>query len=269
MADKTLIAWTDHTYNLAWGCTKISPGCKNCYADTLATRFGHSVWGKDGSRRTFGEKHWKEPLRWEADSHLHNPGIRGPGWNHLVFCSSMCDNFEDHPTIIKELKKLWPLIKSTPHLDWQLLTKRADRIADSLPADWSIANYPNVWLGVSVENNDYLWRVDHLKAIPAAVHFISYEPALGPLPDLDTHGLEWVIIGGESGAEWKKHEMDHAWARDVRDKCLLSKTAFFFKQSSHLFTERGTSLIHEDGSRWFWKQWPGQLDPPLRDRIAA
>ncbi len=269
MGTKTLIAWCDHTFNIAWGCTKISPGCKNCYADTLATRYGHSAWGVKGTRRTFGQKHWEKPLDWEVGSHLYNPGVRGPGWNHLVFCSSMCDNFEDHPMIAGELKKLWSLIQATPHLDWQILTKRADRIADNLPSDWSIRNYPNVWLGVSVESNDYLWRIETLKKIPAVVHFISYEPALGPLPDLDTCGLEWVIVGGESGKEWKKHEMDHAWARAVRDKCLKTGTAFFFKQSSAALTERGTSLIHEDGTRWWWRQFPGQLDPPVQDKTAA
>lgn len=269
MGKETLIAWTDHTFNVAWGCTKISPGCKNCYADSLATRYGHSVWGKDGERRTLSAAHWAQPLKWDTASTSGNPGVRGDGWNHLVFSSSMCDNFEDHPVITAERAKLWPLIKATPHLDWQLLTKRADRIADNLPDDWSIANYPNVWLGVSIENDDYVWRAELLKQIPAAVHFISYEPALGPLPSLDTRGLEWVIVGGESGKEWRKHEMDHAWARDVRDKCIESRTAFFFKQSSAALTERGTSLIHEDGSRWFWKQFPNQLDAPVLDKIAA
>jgi len=269
MGDKTLIAWTDRTFNIAWGCAKISPGCKNCYADTLATRYGHSVWGVNGQRRTFGAKHWEKPLDWEVESHIHNAGVRGAGWNHLVFCSSMCDVFEDHPTIDTERRKLWALIKATPHLDWQLLTKRADRIADNLPADWAVKNYPNVWLGVSIENDEYVWRAESLKQIPAAVHFVSYEPALGPLPSLDTRGLEWLIVGGESGREWKKHEMNHAWARDIRDRCAKSRTAFFFKQSSAALTERGTSLIHEDGTRWFWRQFPNQLDPPVRDKIAA
>jgi protein gp37 len=265
MADKTLIAWTDRTFNIAWGCTKISPGCKNCYADNLAVRYGHSVWGVNGNRRTFGDKHWSTPHKWESESTIHNPGVRGAGWNHLVFCSSMCDVWEDHPTIDAERAKLWPLIKATPHLDWQLLTKRPERIADHLPSDWSVKNYPNVWLGTSIENDDYTWRAEELKKIPAVVHFISYEPALGPLPSLDTNGLEWLIVGGESGKEWKKHEMDHGWARDIRDKCIASKTAFFFKQSSAALTERGTSLIHEDGTRWFWKQYPNQLDAPVRD----
>jgi len=268
MGDKTLISWTDHTFNIVWGCEKISPGCKNCYADTLATRYGHSVWGRDGQRRTFGAKHWKEPIDWENKSRNGAVGVRGAGWNHLVFCSSMGDNFEDHPTVAGELKKLWPLIKATPHLDWQLLTKRADHIADNLPADWSIENYPNVWLGVSVERNDYVWRAEILKQIPATVHFISYEPALGPLSSLDTRGIEWIIIGGESGKEWRKREMNHAWARDVRDKCVKSKTAVFFKQSSASLPGRGTSLIEANHSRWFWMQFPGLFVEPVQDSAA-
>lgn len=268
MADKTLIAWTDHTFNVAWGCTKISPGCKNCYADNLAVRYGHSVWGKNGNRRTFGDKHWEKPLDWDIDSEAGIPSVRGAGRSHMVFCSSMCDVFEDHPVIDQEREKLWPLIRATPHLDWQLLTKRPERIADHLPADWG-KGYQNVWLGTSVENDEYVWRAEVLKQIPAVVHFVSYEPALGPLPSLDTNGLEWLIVGGESGKEWKKHEMDHAWARDVRDKCISSGTAFFFKQSSAALTERGTSLIHEDGSRWWWKQYPNQLAAPVRDMTAA
>lgn len=173
MAEKTGIAWTHHTFNISWGCVKVSPGCKFCYADELAERVGWSVWGPSQPRRTFKDKHWQEPLKWQK-------AAEQAGARHKVFCSSMCDNFEDHPTIIAELAKLWPLIRATPNLDWQLLTKRADRIASSLPGDWG-AGYPNVWLGVSIENNEWAWRADYLSRIPAVVRFVSYEPALGPL----------------------------------------------------------------------------------------
>ena len=120
------------------------------------------------------------------------------GIRQRVFCSSMCDVFEDHPTIDAEREKLWPLIRATPSLDWQLLTKRADRMADRLPADWG-GGYPNVWIGVSIENNDYVDRADRIRDIPAVVRFISYEPALGPLDQLNLSGIDWVIYGGESG----------------------------------------------------------------------
>lgn len=253
MGDKTAIAWTSKTFNLAFGCTKISPGCKACYAENLTKRYyGQGAWGPQGTRKTFGEKHWTEPLNW-------NRKAEREGTQYRVFSSSMADNFEDHPVIIGELKKLWPLIKATPRLTWQLLTKRADRIALSLPADWG-SGYSNVWLGVSIENNDYVHRAEVLKKIPAVVHFISYEPALGPVPDLNLDGIEWVIVGGESGPEFR--EMDHAWAREVRDRCVEKGIAFFFKQSSALYTERGTALREADGTSRMIREYPDDHAKP-------
>jgi protein gp37 len=239
MSEKTIIAWTDHTFNIAWGCVKVSPGCKNCYADTLSRRYGHDIWGPNKSRRVFGEKHWRDPLKWNTEPAT---GVRGPGLRQLVFSSSMCDWAEDHPQIAAEREKLWPLIRATPNLEWQLLTKRADRIAGLLPPDWG-NGYPNVWLGVSVENIDWAWRADCLKEIPAAVRFISYEPALGPLDDLDLRGLDWIIYGGESGAKYREHNLD--WPRAMRKKCAEAGAAFFYKQSAAFLTERGTQLDGE------------------------
>lgn len=232
MAESTIIAWTHHTYNVAWGCVKVSPGCKNCYADTLSRRYGQDVWGPKKPRRTFGEKHWSEPLKWQREAEK-------AGERRRVFSSSMCDIFEDHPTITAETRKLWPLIRATPMLDWQLLTKRPERIAGQLPDDWG-DGYPNVWLGTSIENTDYAWRADHLRILPATVRFISYEPALGPLDDLDMTGLDWVIYGGESGPGYRAHDL--AWPRAMEKKCAASGTAFFFKQSSAHRTEMGIEL---------------------------
>lgn len=232
MAAKTIIAWTDHTWNLAWGCIKISPGCAHCYAETLSNRYGHHVWGAGSHRRVFGEKHWAEPIKW-------NHMAKNEKNRHKVFCSSMCDNFEDHPTITSERAKLWPLIRATPLLDWQLLTKRADRIKDHLPADWA-DGYPNVWLGVSIENSEYKWRADHLREIPAAVRFISYEPALGSLESLNLRGIDWVIYGGESGPKFRQHDL--TWPREMMAKCFKENVAFFFKQSAAIRTEMGTQL---------------------------
>jgi protein gp37 len=238
MADKTLIAWTDHTFNIAWGCMKVSPGCKHCYAETLSAnpRFGGdtrpTVWGPNSDRRTFGPEHWHNPVKW-------NRAAAVSGTRHRVFSSSMCDVFEDHPTIDAERAKLWTLIDATPHLDWQILTKRADRIAANLPPHWG-AGWPNVWLGVSIENNDYVSRADHLRAVNAAVRFISYEPALGPLDALNLDGIDWLIFGGESGPGYRP--MDVQWARDIRARCEAAGTAFFFKQSAAPRTEMGTTL---------------------------
>lgn len=222
MAEKTGISWTDHTFNVAWGCEKISPGCKNCYADTLSHRFGEDVWGANKPRKTFGAKHWKEPLKW-------NKKAAEAGILAKVFSSSMCDNFEDHPTITAEREKLWDLIRKTPNLIWQLLTKRADRIKDNLPPDWG-DGWPNVWLGVSIENNDYVWRAEYLRDIPVVCRFISYEPALGPLHELDLTDIQWLIYGGESGDGYRPD--DPSWAREVKEMCEKSGTTFFYKQTS-------------------------------------
>jgi protein gp37 len=147
--------------------------------------------------------------------------------------------FEDHPVASDTRPRLWQLIRQTPWLDWQVLTKRADRIAENLPAGWG-AGWPNVWLGVSIENNDYVWRADCLRAIPATVRFISYEPALGPLDRLDLTGIDWLIFGGETGPGFRTADL--SWARDMEARCKAAGVAFFFKQQSHLFTERLTLL---------------------------
>lgn len=224
MADVTGISWTDHTHNIAWGCTKVSPGCQFCYADNLSGRWGFDVWGPQAPRRRLSQQNWNKPLKWNKEAQKE-------GRSHKVFSSSMCDNFEDHPTIAQELQKLWPLIRATPFLEWQLLTKRAERIEECLPDDWG-DGYKNVWLGVSVENNDYVERADYLRKVPAKIRFISYEPALGPVPDLNLEGIHWLIFGGESGPNYRP--ADKQWAIDVRDRCQENGTAFFYKQSAAL-----------------------------------
>jgi protein gp37 len=152
----------------------------------------------------------------------------------------MCDIFEDHPTIQAETKKLWALIRRTPWLTWQLLTKRPERIAANLPKDWD-DGWPNVWLGVSIENAEYVWRADLLRKIPAAIRFVSYEPALGPLAQaLRLDGLHWIIYGGESGPGFRPE--DKQWARDMRTACLEHGVAFFHKQSAAYRTEIGIEL---------------------------
>jgi len=156
----------------------------------------------------------------------------------------MCDVFEDHPTIAQERAKLWPLIRSTPHLHWQLLTKRADRILANLPEDWGPDGSPNVWLGVSISEPKGCWRADELRRIPARVHFVSYEPALAAIHnDLDLAGIDWVIFGGESGPGYRM--MDVEWARGMRAACERARVSFFFKKSAPPRTEMGTTLDGE------------------------
>jgi protein gp37 len=224
VAERTGITWTNHTFNIVWGCEEVSPACDNCYARTLAKRFGFDVWGPDTPRRTFDVEHWNEPLKWNRQAARDSR-------NALVFCSSMCDVFEDHPTVIAELAKLWPLIRVTPNLTWQLLTKRPHRIVRSLPDDWG-DGYSNVWLGTTIESNEFAPRAKMLVAAPAKCHFVSYEPACGPLDAMPLHHIEWVIFGGESGRGFRQHNPQ--WARDMMNRCRQEGVAYFYKQGSSL-----------------------------------
>jgi protein gp37 len=234
MGEHTGIAWCDHTFNVAWGCVKVSEGCKNCYASNAAQRFGFDVFGPAATtpRRTFGEAHWKEPLLW-------NKKAASAGVRRRVFCSSMCDVFEDHETIDAEREKLWPLIKRTPMLDWQLLTKRPERIAARLPDDWD-EGYKNVWLGTSVESQADVGRITALQRVPARIRFLSCEPLLGPL-DLSIYledegylderfvrAIDWVIVGGESQPGCRP--MATEWARQIVTDCVGYGVPVFVKQ---------------------------------------
>jgi protein gp37 len=226
MADTTLIAWTDHTWNPWTGCTKVSPGCAHCYMFS-----GQERWGQDPTvvRRT---QTWRQPRRWNADALKRRGRAR-------VFTCSWSDWF--HEAADPWRAEAWRVIRDCPALDFQILTKRHERIVDHLPPDWG-DGYPNVWLGVSIENERFLSRADTLRAIPAAVRFISAEPLLAPLPSLNLAGIDWLIVGGESGPNFRP--MDHAWVRALRAKARAAGTAFFFKQSAAPLTEQG---IHLDG----------------------
>ena len=223
MGDTTSIAWADRTFNPWWGCVKVSPGCKNCYAETMDKRTGGSHWGPNSERRLLSQVNWSKPTRWNRTA----GGVRV---RSRVFSGSMCDVFEDHPTATFLRPRLWSLIRSTPHLDWLLLTKRPENIRFMLPGDWGEKGWPNVWLGTSIENMDYSDRVDALADIPAVVRFISYEPALGPLDLLSLEGIDWVIYGGESGPHHREH--DQQWALDMMVRCKTEGVAFFYKQQS-------------------------------------
>lgn len=147
MGSETGISWTDHTFNPIWGCAHVSPGCVHCYAESFARRTGHDVWGAKSERRLFGPVYWRQPLTWNA--HAEAAGVR-----ERVFCASMADVFEDHPVWDTERPRLWELIDRTPWLDWQILTKRPENIPGMLPALWGDGR-PNVWLGVSAENQEW------------------------------------------------------------------------------------------------------------------
>lgn len=239
MGEKTEISWCDATFNPWWGCVKVSPGCANCYAETFAKRTGHSIWGPAATtqRRTFGDKHWQEPLKWHADA------VKA-GERRRVFCASMADVFEAHPQLHTERALLWMLIEQTPALDWLLLTKRPENIADMVPSWWRAdGDWPDhVWLGTTVEDQAAAEkRIPILRQFSAPVLFLSCEPLLGPL-DLQDLAYEvsgpewagvnklvdWVICGGESGP--RSRPMHPDWARSLRDQCQAAGVAFFMKQ---------------------------------------
>ena len=222
MGQYSKIEWTDHTFNPWWGCIRVSAACKNCYAEAMAKRYGHKVWGAKSKRRFFSDDHWKQPLKWNKQA--ATDGVR-----RRVFCASMADVFEDREELIPWRERLWSLINKTPHLDWLLLTKRPENIANMAPE----SGFPaNVWLGTTVENQKYAdLRIPVLLAVPAAVHFVSCEPLLGPLDlreYLDTGRLDWVIAGGESGG--KARPTDPQWFESLRDQCTHYGVKFHFKQ---------------------------------------
>lgn len=244
MAKNSNISWTHATFNPWWGCEKISPGCKNCYAATFAKRTGNDCWGSS-PRRLFGDKHWAEPLAW-------NTAAVAAGERRRVFCASMADVFEGLPEMDVHLLRLLDLIQDTPQLDWLLLTKRPEkikpimeRVSNGTFGDiWNFADHmPNVWLGTTVENQDYAdIRIPQLLEIPAAVRFLSVEPMLGPVDLRFTNGLvhgedaadyllEWIICGGESGAERRPFQIE--WAEDLARQCHAASVPFFMKQDSH------------------------------------
>ena len=221
MSNGSGIEWTDATWNPTTGCDRVSAGCDNCYALTLARRLkamGLAKYQNDGDPRTSGpgfaltlhEDTLNAPYRWRAP--------------RLVFVDSMSDLF--HPEVpLDFIQRVFSVMADTPRHTYQILTKRSKRLASLAPdLDWP----PNVWMGVSVENDRYAFRIDHLRSVEAAVRFVSAEPLLGPLPSLDLSSIHWLIAGGESGPNARP--MDETWVRDLRDQCREADVAFFFKQ---------------------------------------
>lgn len=246
MAEKTEIAWTDSTFNPWWGRTKVGPGCDNCYAELLDKRTGGDHWGRARMPRTMSADNWRNPVRWQRIAESTRTRRR-------VFCGSMCD-WADKNAPDSERDKLWDVIRATPMLDWQLLTKRAPNIARYLPDDWN-DGYRNVWLGVTVENRKHgLPRIEHLRRIRARIRFLSIEPLLEDLGEIDLTGIHWVIVGGESGP--RSRPMEAMWVDNLKRQCEAAGTAFFFKQWGGQI-DKGGCLIG-DGEL---KQWP-IVSPP-------
>ena len=234
------ITWTDHTFNGWIGCTKVSPGCRNCYACTMMdTRYGRVQWGPCGTRQRTSVQYWRQPLRWNAEA--KEAGVR-----HRVFSASLADVFEKRDELIHWRNELHDLIRRTPFLDWLLLTKRPEVAADYYR--WH--DMPdNVWLGTSVENQATAGaRIRILTNIPARVRFLSIEPLLEEIPNIDLTGISWVIVGGESGP--KCRPMMAEWVRSLRDQCQAAATPFFFKQWGGLRPKTNGNLldglVHEE-----------------------
>ena len=250
MGQNSRIEWTDHTFNPWWGCVKVSPACDHCYAESFAKRTGHQVWGKDAPRRFFGDKHWQEPVKWNREAATL-------GQRQRVFCASMADVFEGRADVDDALGRLFGLIEATPMLDWLLLTKRPHNIAKLLPADWLTHPKANVWLGVTVESPDYLWRVYQLRDVRAAVRFISYEPALADVT-WPLHGIHWLIAGGESGGGCRPPQPE--WMRSARDQATAAGTAFLFKQWGGFNAKANGRVL--DGRTW--DELPAQMATEAR-----
>jgi protein gp37 len=221
MGDHSAIEWTEATWNPTTGCDKTSPGCDNCYALTLSKRLkamGQAKYQNDGDPRTSGPGFRLT---------LHPDALDLPkSWisPRVIFVNSMSDLF--HPEVPERyIREVFEVIADTPQHQYQVLTKRSKRLATlGLKLEWP----PNLWIGVSVENSKYRFRLDHLRRVNAAVRFVSAEPLLGPLEDLDLEGIHWLIAGGESGP--RARPMEEAWLLDLRDQCAAAEVPFFFKQ---------------------------------------
>ena len=230
MGETTKISWANKTWNGWRGCHAVSPACAGCYAKAAFKRTG---WDFNQVTRT---KTWGDPDKWQKK-------LNGTDKCEMVFTCSWSDFWL--PEADQWRGEAWDVIRRCPNLIWQILTKRPGLMPKRLPPDWG-QGWPNVWLGVSVENKDWLWRITELKKVPAAVHFLSLEPLLEDVcPKLDAFldDIEWVIVGGESGnGPPNFRPMDLEWARRIRDLCKRRGVPYFFKQSAARRTEMGTKL---------------------------
>ena len=242
MGDTTGISWTDHTFNPWWGCTAIAPGCDNCYAAALDKKTGGDYWNPKVRPRRTSLANWKKVFKWNEQAEIENKRRR-------VFCGSMMD-WCDNNAPKDALFDLWELIKLTPNLDWQLLTKRATRISESLPDDWG-DGYPNVWLGVTSEDVEHgTKRVNELRKIPTRLRFISAEPLLEDISRIEFYDIDWLIIGGESGPNYRP--MKKEWVENLIAACDEFDVDIWFKQWGGNTRDKGGCLVN--GIEL--KQWP-------------
>lgn len=251
MSDKSAIEWTDATWNPVTGCSKVSPGCAHCYAETFSERWrgveGHPY------QQGFDLKLWPDrlelPLRWKR--------------SRRIFVNSMSDLFhEDIPESF--IRRVFDVMQRADWHIFQVLTKRHERLAELAP---SLPWPAHVWAGVTIENNRFVHRADFLRQVPAAVRFISAEPLLGDLRDLDLRSIDWLIAGGESGPVHRNPKVE--WFTSLRDRCSAEDVAFFFKQWGGYRSKSGGRLL--EGREW--SQLPvariRQLVPPATPRQTS
>lgn len=241
MATNSSIEWTEATWNPVVGCTVLSPGCTNCYAMRMAARLEAMGQAKyTGVTRKTGGRH-----KWNGRINLDHASLDLPKkWKtgRTIFVNSMSDLFHSKVPL-EYIKLVFATMLATPQHTYQVLTKRPDRAAElakDLP--WP----KHVWIGTSVENADYVDRIDFLRRTPAAVKFLSLEPLLGPLEDLNLNGIDWAIAGGESGPGARP--MQPEWVRSIRDQCIKAKVAFHFKQWGGVNKKRTGRML--DGRTW-------------------
>lgn len=241
MANNSAIEWTEATWNPVGGCSVISPGCTNCYAMRLAFRLQKMGQKKyAGTTRISGGR-----PKWNGRIVLDRAALALPrSWKKpkTIFVNSMSDLFHDDVPL-EFIKEVFATMVSTPHHTYQVLTKRSQRVEElSCDLPWP----SNIWLGVSVENEDYVWRIDHLRRTGAAIKFLSLEPLLGPLNDLDLRGIHWAIAGGESGPGARP--MNPEWVRSIRNQCQSENVAFHFKQWGGVNKKKTGRIL--DGRTW-------------------
>ncbi|MCC6463994.1 MAG: phage Gp37/Gp68 family protein [Planctomycetes bacterium] len=241
MGDHSAIEWTEATWNPVTGCDKISPGCKHCYAERMAKRLqlmGQSNYA-NGFAVTTHDRALGIPLAW-----------RRP---RTIFVNSMSDLYhKDVPAAF--IRRVFDTMNEAHWHQYQVLTKRADRLAELAPElPWA----PHIWQGVSVESASCTWRIDRLRETTAHIKFLSIEPLLGPIPGLDLSGIHWVIVGGESGPGARA--VDPAWVREIRDQCVAADVPFFFKQWGGVNKKRAGREL--DGR--FWSEMPHSRLAPV------
>lgn len=244
---KSTIEWTEATWNPVTGCNKISPGCKNCYAERMAKRLkamGQSNY-RNGFKLTLQPQMLEVPLRWKRQQ--------------TIFVNSMSDLFHKNVPL-EYIQEVFDVMKRAYWHRFQVLTKRGDRLEHLAP----LIEWPsNVWMGVSVESEKYVSRIDNLRKTGAHVKFLSLEPLLGPLDDLDLRGVDWAIVGGESGFGARPMRQD--WVTSIREQCLDANVAFFFKQWGGV-NKKKTGRTLEGRT---WDAMPVVSDPPASTQNRA